>query len=727
MADVTEVIHKITYEVNNDALNNATSVIQLQIAELNKLAKVLDNYTRQLERLSATESAKLDDITRKIEKVNSDIIILSAKSKGQLQEILNGFLKGMDIPDSIKSGVAAYIKQVRTEFNSLDSAGKSIGKGLGSNLQETVAGLGKSLLSVNGLLKLGVGLFAEFATAAYNAGKQTDGVKEKLDELHTNLGNIETGIFDAAGKQLARIQYLESVVNNQSLSMDVRLGAIRQMKEEMPEYFGYLDDEAIKYDKIRQAVKNASEAILLKAASNAAYAQFEEVSSQKFLQDRKTKKIDEQIASMTKNIPKKDLDMFIESRESDNEVNAIGYTNRLFLKGVDPGKLGKLLDERKASIKLAASLKKEAKELLEEAGKLDAEAQGIIDKNKKLTNLTEQDQKKITGATYIKPTTKKKPEKPARPQEPVSYMETGKPQLLPIVPPSDKVKTVDAERIIREQREKEEAEAAAKRKENIKSAIDDYKVLSEAAVEAYNTIIQAQIDALDKEISLRGKRVEEAKSLAEKGNVEALRIEEERLRKAQEQRARFARQQQIVNSAITVSNAIAAVARAALEGGGFGSAATIAALIAALAAGYAAVTSMSNDGGESFADGVVGYNGKGGPRDDKNWVRISNGESVITAAGTHKNRALLEAINSGATLHMIEPSLPFVMPLLKQPGQINSNAYASAGDLRKLEGKLDDVVGAIQDNKLRQNIFFNEHGVGIMTEKAIKKEQRRWK
>jgi hypothetical protein len=138
------------------------------------------------------------------------------------------------------------------------------------------------------------------------------------------------------------------------------------------------------------------------------------------------------------------------------------------------------------------------------------------------------------------------------------------------------------------------------------------------------------------------------------------------------------------------------------------------------------VQSMSTDS-NSFADGVVGFKGKGGPRDDKNWVRISSGESVITAEGTQKNRALLEAINNGAALHMIDPSLPFVMPMLKQPATIGSNAYASTGDLKILEGKLDEVVGAIEDNRLRQNIFFNEQGVGIMTERAIKKERTRWK
>lgn len=272
-----------------------------------------------------------------------------------------------------------------------------------------------------------------------------------------------------------------------------------------------------------------------------------------------------------------------------------------------------------------------------------------------------------------------------------------------------------------EEKQKEEEETAARRKQNTLDAISDYQTLAQSVADAYNTIVQVQINALDKEIAIREKRVEAAQKLAERGNVEALRMEEERLRQVQNMREQFARRQQIVNSAITVSNAIAAVARAALEGGGFGSAATIAALIAALAAGYAAVSSMSSD---AFADGVVDYKGKGGPREDANWVRISSGESVITADGTKANRHILEAINSGAQFKLMNPALPYTMPMFRSPD--GSGVYASAQDLGALESKLDNVVNAIEDNRLRQNIYFNEHGVGIMTEKAMRRDRRRW-
>lgn len=267
-------------------------------------------------------------------------------------------------------------------------------------------------------------------------------------------------------------------------------------------------------------------------------------------------------------------------------------------------------------------------------------------------------------------------------------------------------------------------ELSEKQKKNIHGQIDSYRQLAGAAADAYNSVLRVQAATLDKEISLREKRVEEAKKLAERGNTEALRLEEERLRKALQLREQFARRQQTVNAAITVSNAIAAVARAALEGGGFGSAATIAALVAALAAGYAAVTSLSNTG-EAFADGVVDYKGRGGTREDKNWVRISAGESIITARGTQKNRELLEAINKGAEWQM--PMQPVSLPVLQQPAIAGTTAYATAKDLGRLEEKLDEVVGAIESNQLKQDIFFNEQGVGIMTQKAVQRERRRWK
>lgn len=262
----------------------------------------------------------------------------------------------------------------------------------------------------------------------------------------------------------------------------------------------------------------------------------------------------------------------------------------------------------------------------------------------------------------------------------------------------------------------------------IQRTINSYTSLATTASQAFQTIYNAQIKVLDMEIAIREKRVGEAVKLAERGNVEVLRLEEERLKETQKKREQYARREQVVNAAVTISNAIVAIAKAAAEGagqGGYGAIATVAATIAALAAGYAAVQSLSTNTNDAFKDGVVGYRGNGGPRDDVNRIRISNGESVITAEGTKANRHILEAINKGAQLHIINPALSYTIPAFSNPKQ--SEAYASQYDLRNLEAKLDNVVHAIEDNRLKQDIFFNEQGVGMMTERAIKRNNRRFR
>lgn len=276
------------------------------------------------------------------------------------------------------------------------------------------------------------------------------------------------------------------------------------------------------------------------------------------------------------------------------------------------------------------------------------------------------------------------------------------------------------------------AEEDDERKERLQKTIKAYQDLAAAAVEAYSKISKAQQEALDKEISYREKRVEAARKLAERGNVDILRMEEKRLEEAQKKKEEVARRDASVNAALAASNALVAVtgalATAAKGGEGYTVAARIAialaAILGALGSGYAFVKSLDTNTG-AFADGVVDFKGKGGPRDDKNLVRISSGESVITAEGTKRNRALLEAINKGEAFTMMGKGLPFIMPSFQSPQ--GSNKYASADNMKNVERKLDSVVAAIEDNRLRQNIFFNEYGVGLMTEKAIKKSKRRFK
>ena len=86
MADVTEIVHSISYEVNDSALQNATKAIQMQIMELDRLGKVLNGYSAQLAQLSGKQSEVLDELSNKIEVTNRKIAISSAKAESVLKQ-----------------------------------------------------------------------------------------------------------------------------------------------------------------------------------------------------------------------------------------------------------------------------------------------------------------------------------------------------------------------------------------------------------------------------------------------------------------------------------------------------------------------------------------------------------------------------------------------------------------------------------------------------------------
>lgn len=73
---------------------------------------------------------------------------------------------------------------------------------------------------------------------------------------------------------------------------------------------------------------------------------------------------------------------------------------------------------------------------------------------------------------------------------------------------------------------------------------------------------------------------------------------------------------------------------------------------------------FKKDGGPIKLAGGGGVRGPGGPRADKVPAMLSNGEFVVNAAATQKNRGLLEAINSGKSLMLANggivraPSMP---------------------------------------------------------------------
>lgn len=829
MADVTEVIHKISYEVNDEALINATKAIRAQIVELARLQKSLDGYIQQLNTLSDNEVRKLDELIRKIDSVNKQLLSTASATKSSLTEVFKGVLKGLDLPDTLKDSVANYVGAIKLQFKELNRASKSAGVGFAAHMSgaakigksslapfiKTVANVGKGLLSFTGFAGLAANVLLTFGENLFTSGKRAKVFSQEVKQA----AEFAKKLGSEAGNEISNLVQLRSKIEDLNASYSDRLLAVQQIRSIYPDYFSNLTDEEILAGKVAGAYQKITQSIVASAKARVFDSQLDEIikkvvaTEQKIKDQIKQKGLDRVVVGEDQ---RSGLNTYSIRDKSDLEnINdaariARGQTNSTIIQNaqIDYDPIRKLIDQNDNLIKeangvlanigannlLIQSLKPKLKKPKLPTGgntdnsnrrkadqptqKLEIKLEPIFDEHE-LTNtlndiakisvqqlqeklndqqlqLTAEKQDKLLGlengysAGLIKLEDYEKRKVEVVREYAIKQLEIEVANIDAMLDSYQKgsveyvkltverqAKVLEATRLKNEGKtaadvtkatqtaaeEEEKKKQADKHKAEIQEKIDSYQELAKAVVEAYNTILQTQIDALDKEISIREKRVEAAKALAEKGNVAVLKMEEDRLQKAQKKRAEYAKKQQIVNAAITVSNAVAAVARAALEGGGFGSIATIAALLAALAAGYASVTSLSQD--NAFADGVVGFNGRGGPRDDKNWVRISNGESVITAEGTRHNQALLEAINSGSRFNVL--GMPD-MPLLKQPAGIYQQyAYATTKDLNGLEQKFDEVVGAIEKNKMKQNIFFNEYGVGIMTEKAISKNRKRWK
>jgi hypothetical protein len=250
-------------------------------------------------------------------------------------------------------------------------------------------------------------------------------------------------------------------------------------------------------------------------------------------------------------------------------------------------------------------------------------------------------------------------------------------------------------------------------KEKIGATKEEYVQLADATAQAAQQITAAFEQQADREIQIRQRRVDQTREIADRGNAEALQEEERRLDKAVKTKQRFAKQQIAINLLMQASQIALAIATAAGETG-IAAPVGIAIVLAALATGFAAVKGFSDT--PAFKDGVIGFNGIGTGTSDSNLVRISNGESVITAEATAKNKAILEEINSGKVFKPLEFAPGAVQP-------VNSTSSESY-DFSRLENKIERLENAIKE-RTPNSVSIDRRGIIAMTEEVQIVERKR--
>ena len=243
---------------------------------------------------------------------------------------------------------------------------------------------------------------------------------------------------------------------------------------------------------------------------------------------------------------------------------------------------------------------------------------------------------------------------------------------------------------------------------------DAYTEIANIAQNAYNQIAEYRQQDIQREISARERQLSIGLELAKLGNTQVLDEQRNALKQARKEERQAALEQQAINGALQLSYALVAVAKAAAEGGGIGSIATVAAAIGALVTGYGLVrTASQSTQTPAFKDGVIDFDGKGTATSDSNVVRISRGESVMTAAATAKFKDHLKLMQAG------------IDPYQSVMSNFNTE-QVSRGEFMEIKKGLDNVVSAINNKQTSVETITTKDHIATMVKEQQRIDRRKY-
>jgi hypothetical protein len=226
--------------------------------------------------------------------------------------------------------------------------------------------------------------------------------------------------------------------------------------------------------------------------------------------------------------------------------------------------------------------------------------------------------------------------------------------------------------------------------------------LVETVVSFWQKANDAEQRALERSIGLQNRRVDAARRVAERGNAEYLRLEEERLQALQLKQENAARRTLAINAALQASQAITAVvtgiAKGIETGGPIGGIIALTAVLGAIAAGYALVQSLKPQQ-PSFFVGTEDT-GTGGKADGKGGFHaiLHPHERVLTKEQNKKlkgltNEQLVNTVTASRLMHQTKSSIP----------GLNLAAMDMANNVTATQNVRMAALLEEQNNKLEEN------------------------
>ena len=212
---------------------------------------------------------------------------------------------------------------------------------------------------------------------------------------------------------------------------------------------------------------------------------------------------------------------------------------------------------------------------------------------------------------------------------------------------------VDGQKFAQE-KAKEKEEKRQRRKEVWEAYKEDRELLYQnllAAVSVAQQLIAVEQEKNDRLIELQQQRIDNIRSLQEKGSQESLKIEEDRLNELLSKRRRFEQQQRTIDAAVIVANQAVAISAAIKTIAGSKNPVLIAANVLAILAGVGAAVAGIRSAFQSEAGFYVGgYTGDGDPHQTSTAVgrrpyTYHKGEFVMDHDLTAKHRDLFDGLH----------------------------------------------------------------------------------
>lgn len=760
MAEVVDIIHKLTFETNPDVLQAVNKEFGTQLQQLQQLKQREQEYNALLSKTSESDirNRKAIELLLQRNRQQYDAIAVSVGKQFAANEKLNTSLvkTGRNLSSlsmagsqllreapaftfSLQTGVLALSNNIPILLDQLKQA-----RAQGSTTTEIFKALGSSVFGLTGIITIAVSAFTIFADKIFASGKAAKDANEDYNKYLETIRNTNLSAVRSIDEQVSKTRLLIATINDQRLSVEKRNDAYLELQALRPDLLAGLSREQFLQQNLQKTIESQIAATqkqnaLQKDANEIAQEQKRLLEERNVAESRLSATLEARDRKLRqfegKPIPEgaqgglAALDDLIKRRQQQvANITAQIDTKQAEINRIN-GQINVLNAQTGSSGETRRQQIEEEKRLGEEYNRQAEELARIRDRIREIAR----EVNSLSSADFEKFGKSLEDELKQRATAVEKFFDTIAPGLIQgalenigaveTLSDSDAIqlevqlRTNERDKKIKAEQDKKDKERKQKEKELID---ENLNYAFNATVSTLQSIYEMQLYYLDKEIAARQDRVARAVELAEKGNTEILQSEREKLIAAQNERDKIGQRQlqlnallQASSAAIAATQAIQTVTNAGATGDPYSAPVRIAAAVAALAAGFAFVTSLTQAfKSNSFKDGVIGIDGAGTETSDSIPARLSKGESVMTAKETKKYKEYLLAMRDGSFDKMLKTHEP---------------VYVGGGNNYKpLERKLDRVIDAIESNKVVARQTMDKNGISQAIETYKKYERQRF-